>query len=175
MRKQPHKSDDHVSLAEDILRESREELSRADAKAALLLAAAGIVISALLAALAAGDWQPTEMAICAQWVWWIGNLAGAAGVVAFASAVYPRTKYRGQRPPAVIAFFGDVVSTPADQLRARLKATAATDGDRLVDQLKAVSTIVDTKYRGIQLGLWLFAACATLCVVSVFADGVLHR
>ena len=172
MSKQRHEPTDYVSLAEEILRESREELNRADSKAALLLAAAGIVVSALLAALSAGDWQPTDLALCLQWVWWLGSLAGAGGLVALAYAVYPRTKYRGNRSPAVIAYFGDVVSTPSDQLRTRLKATAATDGDRLIDQLKAVASIVDRKYRGIQLGLWLFAACAVLCAASALIDGV---
>jgi hypothetical protein len=162
----------YVLLAQDILRESREELNRADAKSALLLAASGVVISAITAGIIAGGWHPTDLARCAQWVWWLGVLAGIGGTIAFAYAVYPRTKYRGKRSHTAIAYFGDVVSTPADQLRNRLRATAGGDGDREIDQLKAVAAIVNRKYRGIQLGLWLFVASAVLCLASLLLSAV---
>lgn len=161
-----------MTLAEDILRESREELARADGKSALLLAAAGVVVGAVLSAFIAGSWQPANLVLCAQLVWWLGILTGCAGIFALAYAVYPRTRYRGRRPPAVIAFYGDVVSTSDRDLRARLRSTAASNGDRLVDQLRVVAAVVDRKYRGIQLGLWLFGACAILVAASLLIDAL---
>jgi hypothetical protein len=162
----------YVALADDILRESREELARADGKSALLLAAAGVVVGAVLSALIAGSWRPANLILCAQLVWWLAIVTGGAGIVALAYAVYPRTRYRGQRPPAVIGFYGDVVSTSDRDLRARLKFTAASDGDRVVDQLRVVATLVDKKYRGIQAGLWLFGASVTLVAASLLIDAL---
>jgi len=163
----------HVALAETILREAREELSRADEKSSLLLAAAGVVLGAIVAAVVAGDWSPFDLRPSVQWLWWAGSTAGIASLVAFAYSVYPRTTYRGQRPPSIVAYYGDVVSTPEDQLEERLVETATAAGSRSLDQLKIISEIVDKKFRGIQIGLWLIAASTFACVVAVVLDPLL--
>lgn len=160
----------HLILTETILREAREELSRADGKSSLLLAAAGVALGAIVAAVVAGDWSPFDLMPCVQWLWWVGSGAGIGSLVAFAYSVYPRTKYRGQRAPSIVAYYGDVVSTPKDQLEARLIETARVDGSRPLDQLRIVSEIVDKKFRGIQIGLWLIAASTFGCVLAVVLD-----
>lgn len=157
------------SLALRILAESRQELARADGKASILLATASLIAGVVLAAILAGDWGPSHLSQCAQVAWWAGTLSGGVGIVALATAVYPRTRYRGQRPPSVIAYFGDVAATPARELEDRLRATASSS-DALIDQLKAVAWVVDRKYLGIQAAIWSFALSALLCVGSVVVD-----
>lgn len=56
-----------LKLAMQILGEAREELARADGKAGLLLAAAGVVVGALLAGLLAKDWDPTSLHDRIEW------------------------------------------------------------------------------------------------------------
>lgn len=160
------------SLALRILAESREELVRADGKASILLATASIIASVVLAAILAGDWGPGHLGPCAQVAWWAGTGSGVVGIVALATAVYPRTKYRGRRSPTVIAYFGDVATTPARELEHRLRETASSS-DALIDQMKAIAWVVDRKYLGIQTAMWSFAASALLCVGSVVVDRLL--
>ena len=163
------RDDVHHALALRILAESREELARADGKASILLAAASLIAGVVLTAILAGDWRPGDLAVCAQVGWWAGTLSGGVGIVALATAVYPRTKYRGARPPSVIAYFGDVAITPVDKLEERLRDTASSN-DAVIDQMKAIAWVVDRKYRGIQIALWAFALSALLCIASVVVD-----
>ncbi|WP_150129254.1 Pycsar system effector family protein [Microcella alkaliphila] len=159
------------SLALRILAESREELARADGKASILLAAASLIAGVVLSAILAGDWQPGDLNLCSQIAWWAGILSAAVGIVALATAVYPRTKYRGARPPSVIAYFGDVAMTPVHTLAKRLRETAAST-DAVIDQMKAIAWIVDRKYLGIQTALWAFALAGLLCIGSVVVDQI---
>ena len=169
LRRARLRDDGYRHLALRILAESREELARADGKASTLLAAASLIAGVVLTAILAGDWRPSDLAVCAQVGWWAGTLSGGVGIVALATAVYPRAKYRGARPPRVIAYFGDVAITPVGQLEERLRETASNN-DAVIDQMKAIAWVVDRKYRGIQISLWAFALSALLCVGSVVLD-----
>lgn len=161
----------YLQLASDILREAREELARADGKASLLLAAAGIIIGALVAAFLAGTWHPSTLKDGVEWVWWVGTALGSFGTLALAAAVFPRTKYRAKRRPGIVAYFGDVVGLSPDELRTGLKVTANRDGSALLDQVKAISMVVDKKYRWIQSGMVSLAAAAASCILAVLVDG----
>ena len=77
-------------LTRHLLAETREELNRADGKAAMLFAIFGIAFGAVLAGIIAGDWTPRELAAGAQVVWWLGALAAVAALVALSAAVWPR-------------------------------------------------------------------------------------
>lgn len=156
--------------AETVLQAAREELTRADGKASLLLASTGVVIGALLAALLAGSWQPSDISNGIEWLWWLGVAAAAAAVGCLGKAVYPNTNYRGSTPD-VIAFFGDVTATPETQLRERLEHAVTRDADAaLLDQLSAVSSIVDTKYWHTKTAIWLLAVGSALCALAVLLD-----
>ena len=52
-----------------LLDATREELVRADSKAALLLAGAGVGVSALLNGLMSGRWTPTVLDNRVEWLW----------------------------------------------------------------------------------------------------------
>lgn len=160
----------HIKLASQILHEAREELARADGKAGLLLAAAGVVVGAILAGMLAKDWDPTSLHEGIEWLWWVGTVAGLAGTVSLACAVWPRTKYRKDRNPNTIAFFGDVLGLSTGDLENRLKDAASIPGCSTIDQLKLISGIVDKKYRWIQRGLLSLGLGAAACLLSVLID-----
>ena len=165
-------SDAALELGRRLLAEAREELTRADSKAALLLASVGVVVGALLAALLAQSWSPFDLPGSVSWLWWIGAASVAVAVVALARAVYPSTSYRSSRP-GFIGFFGDVVATPDADVESTLEATAQNPRDVVVDQLTAISAIVDRKYRAIQIALWALAAGAVLCLLAVLINQAL--
>ncbi|MGO4253021.1 Pycsar system effector family protein [Paenarthrobacter nicotinovorans] len=160
-----------LQLASSILREAREELVRADGKASLLLAAAGIIIGALLAAFLAGTWHPSKLKDCLEWLWWLGTALGSLGIVALACAVFPRTTYRTKRRPGIVSYFGDVVGLTAQEIEAGIIATADQEGSATYDQVRAISFVVDKKYRWIQRGMLLLGTAATCCVLAVLIDG----
>lgn len=93
----------YLELGKTILREAREELARADGKASILLAAIGVVIGAIFAAILGGSWRPHHLDNNIEWLWWVGAVVGLAGATVFGSAVFPRTTYRSKRRPGIVA------------------------------------------------------------------------
>lgn len=157
---------DHIS---QMLVAAREELVRADTKAAVLLAATGVGIGALLGGLLSGNWSPFELANWIEWAWWLGAAAAAFAVWRLGYAVYPRTKRKGP-PPTVLGYFDDVNKfrgTTAELKRALL---AAAPEDRQVDQLRETSRIVGAKYDGIKTALGSLGLAAVLCAGAVLLD-----
>ena len=78
----------------DLLADTREELTRVDSKAALLLAASGVIIGALLAGFFGGRWTPFDLSSKVQWLWWLGAASAAFGLFSIAAAVYPNIHQR---------------------------------------------------------------------------------
>jgi len=161
-----------LRVASKVLADSREELARADGKASILLAAIGVVVGALMAGILANNWSPFAIKACFQWLWWVGNLLAAFAVFSLAWAIYPRTVYRGQRDPGLVAYFGDVIralrgTEPGDRrVRIRKNLDATSYEDLVIDQMTAIAWIIDRKYRGIQRGLWSAGAAAVACLVA---------
>ena len=155
-----------------MLDDTREELARADSKAALLLAATGVVVGALLAGLFGGRWTPFELNSRIAWLWWLGVAAAAAGIFSTAAAVYPRLRPRGTPPPpGAPTYFGDVTAyRDIDAFRQAVEQ-APSPRERLIDQTFIVSQIAWRKYILLRLGLrWLlFAilACGTAVLINI--------
>jgi hypothetical protein len=160
-----------VKYAEELLAATREELVRADAKAALLVAASGVGISALLGGVISAKWSPAELDNGIEWIWWLGAACAAAGVVFLGDAVYPRLRINRENAP--ITYFRDVVATPRNRLAERIESSARPDGTTVLDQLRQASGIVDRKYRSIRSSLLLLGGAALLCAISVLADTLL--
>lgn len=171
---------DDEAFAEELLDEGREELQRADSKASILLSAAGLVAGALVAAAAAGEWNPTKIdSAWAQGLFWIGIAAGAIGVCLLGSAVMPRIHNPGRKES--LAYFGHVVqfrergftfstrerrsrvSKGKTELRAAIVSASAGRFDRVVDQVWVISHIVHRKYRLIRWALMSLLVAALLC------------
>lgn len=173
----PAPTGDIADYRKEFLRATREELVRADAKAALLLAAAGIAVGALLNGLLNGRWSPNDLTNEVEWVWWLGASAVALAVVALGTAVYPQTRRVG-RAPTKAAYYGDVVQLERDELDAALRGAAADLAESVVDQIYQVSTIVARKYARIRFALAAFAGGAALCTLAILLNLLLtsgHR
>lgn len=156
-----------------ILGQAREELDRADNKASLLLVAAMVVMSVVLAAILAGQWRPFGMSWIFQTTWWIGVTVGVGALASLAVAVYPRSARSRDDAKELLAYFGDAAGKTPTEIRTMLRREARDD-EPMIDQLLAVSGIVDRKYRAIRIGLWLFAIAAVCCAASVALDHFLR-
>jgi hypothetical protein len=173
--------------AEMLLDETREELLRADSKASVLLSASGIIVSALLAAALASDWNPAAIADDrAEFLFWAGIGAGAIGVGLLGLAVKPRTRHHDNRES--LAYFGHVVqyssrgifklrttrqrenATGRTELKQDLQLIGGNTFQRVVDQVWTLSRIVQRKYVLISYALWVFALGITACVVALVLD-----
>jgi hypothetical protein len=162
-----------VELLVDLLKEAREELVRADGKASILLAAAGVIVGTTAAAILAGDWSPFDLLPVPAHLWWAGVGAAVAGIGALGFTVYPRTK-RNKAAPHLVAYFADVTAfEDSNALAQALRRTASGQGSRDVDQLVLISRIVVSKYRGIRWALNAFAAGAALIVAATIFQAVL--
>jgi hypothetical protein len=159
----------------ELLSATREELVRADNKASLLLAAAGVAIGVTVAGLISRDWSPHMLDNRVEWLWWLGAASVVYGLWCLGAAIYPVTARRGA-PPAVVAYFGDVnayADRPRAELVAALSRSARHEQDRWVDQLVQVSDIAKRKYHRLRHAMWALPAAAVLCTAGVIVNGVL--
>ena len=161
-----------TEYVQEMLREAREELVRADAKASLVLASSGVALGALMAGLLAGSWGPSDLGNSIEWLWWLGAVAGGYGLYRLAKSVYPQTDRKGEAP-TVLAYYGDINKETGDlaTLKQRLAESSAQASDRHVDQLRQVSKIVGEKYAGIKTGLLMLGVAAVLCAAAVLIGG----
>lgn len=155
--------DDEIeTYAAKLLTEAREEVVRADTKAAILFSTFGIAVAAVLAGLIAGDWRPEDLDPVATVVFWIGCGCACVSFLALGYALWPRIKHKKVNSPA--SYYGDIHTyDDLNVLRTALKQ-GAESGDRTVVQLKVVSDIAWSKFVSIRLAMVLYgfgiAACA---------------
>lgn len=158
-----------VALATQLLAETREELIRADSKAAMLFAVFGIALGVVLAGIVAGDWAPSDLAAGAEVVWWLGAASAALGLVAVGAAVWPRLKRKNAT--GRVTYFAHVIGyRDREALTEALARQASDDLARPIEQLEAISGIVMVKYRLIRWALGLYGAGAATCAVAVLAS-----
>ena len=153
----------HV-LTSKLLLETREELARADGKAQILFAAAGVVIGVVLSGLLAGNWRPTDLSCLGETVWWLGVVAAAGGLGALVAGIWPRLV-----PAALgrVTYFEDVRRHETyDALIPRLNAEAARR-DRDAEQLWRLSKMAHRKYVAVRIAVGAFVGAAGLCVAAV--------
>jgi MFS family permease len=152
------------ALAEQLLSETREELTRADGKASMLLAAFGVFVGVVIAGLLAGEFAPSDLHCGGQWLWWLGCGAIAVSLVALAVAIYPRLEHGEAKGP--ISYYGHAAGKKADELEKILQVQADGQRSRTVEQLAVVSDIVWRKYRFLQIALWTFGLGSALCIAG---------
>jgi hypothetical protein len=152
-----------------LLADTKAELARVDSKAALLLAASGVVIGALLAGLLNGRWAPSGLSIEIQWLWWLGVASAAAGLLSITAAVYPRIHKK--RIPGVPAYYGDVAAYDDVEAFRHAIARVSRVAERQVDQVFILSHVVQCKYtllrRGMRCLLLAISACTVAVVVNI--------
>lgn len=173
----PNNPSDEIEYIKVLLGDAREELSRADSKSALLLAAAGVVVGALLGGMLGGKWNPLEIDGGIQWLWWLGVAAAAMGIGSIAAAVYPRIRRSGIVRPAAPAYYGDVAQyKDVREFQDAIKGAANLDlGARLIDQAYQVSCIVQGKYLLLRRGLLLFLFASAACTAALLLNMALRK
>ena len=154
---------------ESMLEEAREELTRADNKASILLAGGGVAVGALMAALLAGDWSPTLLSSSARYFWWLSVALLAVALALLGLAVFPTTlpPSRSDRP---IAYYADVVRVGRDDLIDALAKESNIDA--VADQLFNISTIVLRKYRYIRWAMVAFCASVVINLLSLVVNAM---
>ncbi|TDO36282.1 hypothetical protein EV643_12012 [Kribbella sp. VKM Ac-2527] len=157
-------TDDVSACAEVILAAAREEIGRADAKASILLAGAGVVVGALLASALSSDWSPARLVLAAAILWWLSIAAVALGLGMLGYCIYPQTK-RIKNGGSVISYFGDVVGLSRLQLEAALEESVAEPRSAVLDQLLQVSAIAARKY-------WAISAALRLMLFGTIGAGL---
>jgi len=163
--------DPAIEYLTDLLEDTREELGRADAKAALLLAAAGVAVGALLAGLLNGRWVPFALDNRIEWLWWLGVAATAAGIYSVAAAVYPRIQRSTDSNPETLAYYGDVAAyEDIGSFRKALEQEPPDARKRLMDQTYVVSKIAQKKYVLIRRGMRCFAFAILACTAAILIN-----
>jgi MFS family permease len=171
----PEVADPTVSYLADLLAETREELTRADSKAALLLAASGVVIGALLAGLFGSKWTPFDLNNKIEWLWWLGVASAAFGVFSIAAAVYPRVRRHGTVHPGVPSYYGDVAAYENIDAFRRAIEKVPRSRERLIDQIFVLSSMVQHKYLLLRQGLRCLLLAILACTIAVLTNIPLGR
>jgi MFS family permease len=165
----PLLDEDEHELAKLLLSESREELTRADGKASLLLAALGIGLSAILGSILAGDWTPFVLRRPWELIWWLG--AGFAGIalVGLCVAVWPRVTHKSGG--SGVTYFGEAATfATVAELTAALKRTETDPVKRTVLQLHVIAKRADHKYAAIRVSLLAVGLAVALTLSASLGD-----
>ncbi len=150
---------------EILLNEARSELSYADQKAALLLAALGIGFSAFLGGIFASSWTPRNASGLGQVLWWSAAAATVLAVLCTSMAVWPRL-HNLERVDDV-HYWGHVAMFDSPKaLGEILDKRVEPDSNRTRSQLWHISKTLDRKYRLIRTAMILTGTGATLFTLS---------
>ncbi|MFD3921072.1 Pycsar system effector family protein [Streptomyces sp. NPDC058595] len=140
-----------------LLGDLRTEIARADSKAAVLVSALGMTVTAFGALLAGSGWSPAQLTALAAVTWWVGAFSLTSALFALLMAVLPRDVTSRWTPGRPLTYFGDVRRAVA--LGVLPAALAATDGDPKAGRIHALaetSRIATQKHRWIRAGLIAF-------------------
>jgi hypothetical protein len=158
-----------VAMASDLLKETREEIGRADAKASTILGSVVIVLGLFVAAGLAGNWDPLRLSPFAAGMWWIGVVLASTGVVLLAACIYPNVS--NQLTKQVLGYFGHInLYATRDELITALRDHGERPLDRLGDQLFVLSRIARRKYGFMRWGMWSLAGAALLISSALIAN-----
>lgn len=151
-----------LGMAQQMLEEARADVTHADQKASVLLAALGIGFGAVLGGQLSSNWDSSRLTTFGQVLWWLGVVAAVLSVAAAALAVWPRYKL-DDRPTYGITYWGHAASfDDPKQLRAALDAQEVSSTARTSHQLWSLSRVVLRKYRYVRAALILAAVSGAL-------------
>ncbi|MBN3930482.1 hypothetical protein IQ279_12690 [Streptomyces verrucosisporus] len=154
-------------MAERLLSTAREDLARADTKAAVLLSGA---FAAPVLLLGGEVWTPSSVTGATKALLLAGGTLWAVGTALLAWVVLPRTGTA--RPGPGTTFFRDIVMASPDTERL-VRAITAAALDRvswLTVQLVDVSLILDSKYRWLRWGTCCLATGLMLCGAALVSS-----
>jgi hypothetical protein len=149
----------------EMLAEARDQVTHADQKASLILAALGIGLGALLGGMLSGDWNPTLLRGFGEVLWWVGAALAALAVLASAASVWPR--YSRADLSQGIRYWGHVATYRSlAALSTALDENPSLERDRTRYQLWQLSRIADTKYRLVRIAMLAAGAAVVLLLVG---------
>ncbi|MFD8704665.1 Pycsar system effector family protein [Kitasatospora sp. NPDC059648] len=152
-----------------LLAELRTEIARADSKAAVLVAALGVIVGVLGGLLTSTGWAPQQLSGAAKVLLALGGLGLTVSLVALLFAVLPRFRRSSWRPGRPLGYFGDI-RLAAEQ---GLLADALADTERLAAEavhaaLAENSLIVSRKHSWVRVGVLAFGAGLFPLVTALF-------
>lgn len=145
-------------MAERILATVREDIGRADTKAAILLSGA----LAFLAVVFSGDRAPLPTAGTGLALLLAAGALWTAGVLMLVSVVLPRTRIGADR--TLLRELAAGPSAPA--LRERLGVSGTDATDWLLEQAGVHGLVLAAKYRWLRLGVFALVLGALLALFS---------
>jgi hypothetical protein len=159
----PAPEDPRVQAGYRILADLRDEITRADAKATVLVAVLGVSTGALGALRSDRGWDHSPPSAVAALLWWLGVSSLIAALFALLLAVVPRyrrSRWEAGRP---LTYFADVRrAARAGELDTALSATGRAPAEALLIALAETSRIAARKHLWVRAGLIAFAAAAVL-------------
>jgi Family of unknown function (DUF5706) len=158
-----------AALASDLLRETREEVGRADGKASTMLSAVVIVLGLFVAATLSGTWSPLKLELVAAAVWWVGTGLAAAGVILLSVCLYPNVANKATKE--MLGYFGHVNQySSREELIEALRQHGDRPLTRLSDQLFVISRIVRRKYRYMRLAMWSLGGAVSMLSIALLIN-----
>ncbi|MEX1046380.1 MAG: Pycsar system effector family protein [Actinomycetota bacterium] len=135
-----------------LLGETREEISRADTKASIVLAGAGVIVGIVLTGFVTGDISLSGQRVGIHVLVMAAGALSVAGILALGAAVYPRTK---SPEPGHARYFEEISQFTKDEklLRKTVDDESGDAFDRDVNQMLALSGIVHSKYKLTRIGM----------------------
>lgn len=154
------------SLEQQMLVEARAEVSQADQKASILLAALGIGFGVILAAQLERKWDAvTYLSPTGASLWWIGAVSAGLSVAAAALAIWPR--FTGKDVRKGVTYWGHVATFRNVQaLSVALDGQAIQTRARTRHQLLRLAKLVRLKYSLVRVALALAALAGALLAVA---------
>ncbi|MGW2225422.1 Pycsar system effector family protein [Streptomyces formicae] len=150
-------------IAERLLAEMRNEIARADAKAAVLVTALGVMSGVFSGLTARSQWTPAALSVTGGVTWWTGVLALALTLLALLMAVLPRYGTGKWAPGAPLSYFGDIQrASRGGHLAEALIDTERDPTADVIAALSVTSRIAVRKHQWVRTGLITFAAASVL-------------
>lgn len=155
--------DPRARAGAQLLADLRGEITRADAKATVLVGVLGISAGVLAALLANRGWNPAQLPRPAALLWWAGAASLVMALFALLLAVMPRYRRSRWAPGRPLTYFGDIQrATRTGGLTAALEVTGRDPSAALLLELAEASRIAARKHMWIRTGLIAFAGAAVL-------------
>ncbi len=154
--------------AERLLADLRTEIARADAKAAVLVAALGVASGIVAGALGGHAWAPPRLSTLGMAVWCSGLFALAGTLLALVMAVLPRHSTSRWVPGAPLSYFGDIQrAVRSGHLVQALAETERSPATGMFTALTETSRIALRKHQWVRIGLITLATAVLLLPLSL--------
>lgn len=146
-----------AEAASRLLADLRTEISRADSKAAVVVAALGMSAGVISAVLVSQGWTPDRLARPGAFLWWAGAVLLAAALLSLSLVVLPRYRVSAWTPGTPLTYFGDIQqAVRQNRLPVALAETERLPMAALLAALTETSRIATRKHQWIRAGLIAF-------------------